>query len=98
MLRGKRWQREQALHWEHEGNGAIRAGALKLVREHQGDWQLYDMEEDRTELHNLAPRNRRLVSRLARQYQRWADRVGVVDWAIQEQKVKAAWGMEDLKG
>ena len=98
LLRGKRWQREQALHWEHEGNGAVRAGALKLVREHQGDWQLSDMEEDRTELHNLAPRNRRLVSRLARQYQRWADRVGVVDWAIQEQKVKAAWGMEDLKG
>ncbi len=98
LLRGKRWQRDQALHWEHEGNGALRDGALKLVRQHGGAWQLYDMEEDRTELRDLAPRNRRLVSRLARDYQRWADRVGVIDWSVQEPKVKAAWGMADLKG
>ena len=71
---------------------------MKLVRQHGGAWQLYDMEEDRTELRDLAPRNRRLVSRLARDYQRWADRVGVIDWSIQEPKVKAAWGMADLKG
>ena len=56
------------------------------------------MESDRTELHDLAPRNRRLVARMARAYQRWADDVGVIDWGIQGPKVKAAWGMKDLKG
>ena len=68
------------------------------MRQYGSDWELYDMEADRTELHNLAPRNRRLVARMARNYQRWADQVGVIDWGVQGPKVKAAWGMTDLKG
>ena len=98
LLRGKRWQREQAIHWEHEGNCALRDDNLKLVRKYEGDWELYDMEADRTELHDLAPRNKRLVARMARAHQRWADDIGVIDWGIQGPKVKAAWGMKDLKG
>jgi arylsulfatase len=44
-----------ALFWEHEGNAAIRAGDLKLVRQgRNGPWELYDLKADRTELHDLA--------------------------------------------
>ncbi|MBF8186989.1 arylsulfatase, partial [Nonomuraea sp. K274] len=38
------------LYWEHIGNAAIRHGRWKLVRAHPGDWELYDIETDRTEL------------------------------------------------
>jgi len=98
MLRGRRWQREQPLHWEHEGNCALREDNLKLVRQFEGEWELYDLEKDRTELRNLAPRNRRLVSRMAGNYQQWADRTGVVDWKVQLPKLQEAWGMKDIKG
>jgi arylsulfatase len=98
LLRGKRWRRQRALHWEHEGNSALREDTLKLVRRFERDWELYDMEADRTELHDLAPRNRRLVARMAGRYEQWAQRTGVIDWRIQQPKLKAAWGIEDIHG
>lgn len=98
-LRGRRWQREQALNWEHEGNCAVREDQLKLVRRYGSDWELYDMERDRTELRNLATKgNRRLISRLARQHEQWGARVGVVDWKEQLPKVQAAWNLKEVQG
>ena len=44
-----------AIFWEHEGNRAIRIGKWKLVAKGpRGPWELYDMEKDRTEMHDLA--------------------------------------------
>ena len=98
-LLGRRWQREQALYWEHEGNCAVRQDQLKLVRRYGGDWELYDMERDRVELQDLAGRgNRRLVARLARQHAEWAQRVGVVDWSVQLPKIQAAWNLKEVHG
>ena len=42
------------MFWEHEGNAAVRIGRWKLVRDYPRPWELYDMEADRTELHDLA--------------------------------------------
>jgi arylsulfatase A-like enzyme len=97
-LLGRRWQRDQALYWEHEGNCAVRADQLKLVRRYGSEWELYDMEKDRTELRNLAKGNRRLVARLSRQYEEWGARVGVVDWKIQLPKIQKAWNLEEVHG
>ena len=36
----------------------MRDGKWKLVMKYLGEWELYDMDADRTELHNLAPENR----------------------------------------
>jgi arylsulfatase len=71
----------RTLAWEHEGNRAIRVGDLKLVASFRGPWELHDLSSDRSETHNLAAERPADVNRLADQWQQWAERVGVVDWA-----------------
>ena len=78
--------------WEHEGNRAIRKGKWKLVSEYpgswasvreyknKGKWELYDIERDRTEMHDLAMTHTDKVKELSAQWQQWADRCNVIDW------------------
>jgi arylsulfatase len=65
------------MFWEHEGNAAVRIGDWKLVRRYPGAWELYDMQADRTELHDLAAQHPERVADMARQYAAWAGRCGV---------------------
>lgn len=76
---GRLWQRG-VLCWEHEGNRAVRDGKWKLVARHGGPWELYDMEADRTEMHDLAPSFPVLVEQLSRDYEAWAKRCNVEPW------------------
>lgn len=68
------------LYWEHTGNAAIRLGRWKLVRAFPGDWELYDMTVDRSELNDLASGHPEVRDELAKLWQAWADRVGVLPW------------------
>jgi arylsulfatase len=81
LLRGEPWGRRNAICWEHEGNRAVRQGNWKLVSQHPGAWELYDMDADRTELNDLGDRNPDKVKELAAVYEAWAARCGVVPWA-----------------
>lgn len=76
--RADRAAEEHTLYWEHEGNAAVRRGRWKLVRRHPGDWELYDIDADRTETRDLAAEQPGIVAELARDYQAWADRCGVL--------------------
>ncbi len=71
-------ERPEPLFWEHEGNAAVRVGKWKLVREYPKDWELYDMEADRTEMHDLASQHPERVSAMKAQYEEWAKRCGVI--------------------
>jgi arylsulfatase len=71
---------ERTLGWEHEGNRAFRSGDWKVVAPFRGEWELYDLRSDRTELTNLAGPKPAKVNELAALWQQWADQVGVVAW------------------
>jgi arylsulfatase len=66
------------LFWEHEGNAAVRVGNWKLVRKYPGDWELYDMQADRTEMNDLAAAEPDRVREMTRLYAEWAERCGVI--------------------
>jgi arylsulfatase A-like enzyme len=68
------------LFWEHTGNAAIRLHKWKLVREYPNDWELYDIEADRSELNNLAAQFPAIVADLTARWEQWAARVGVLPW------------------
>ena len=74
LLMGEEWQRQQPIFFEHEGNCAIRHGQFKLVRQFDQAWELYDMDEDRTELNDLVGRNAPLERELLVQFDDWAAR------------------------
>jgi arylsulfatase A-like enzyme len=71
----------EALFWEHEGNRAVRQGKWKLVSAYGKDaWELYDMEQDRTEINNLSEKHPEKVTELSTLYDQWADQTGVLPW------------------
>jgi arylsulfatase len=73
---------ERSLFWEHEGNHAVRQGKWKLVSKFPDSWELYDMEKDRTELHDIADQHPERVRQMAATYSAWAERVGVQKWPM----------------
>jgi arylsulfatase len=75
---------ERSLFWEHEGNHAVREGEWKLVSRFPDAWELYDMEQDRTEMHDLADQRPERVKKMADDYAAWARRVGVQPWPMPE--------------
>ncbi len=80
----------EALYWEHEGNRAIRLGKWKLVsrpqrlmnvtEEEMHEWELYDMENDRSEMNNLAKKYPEKVKELEKMWFDWAKRAHVLPW------------------
>jgi arylsulfatase len=77
---GKPLSRTSPIFWEHEGNKAVRDGRWKLVMRHKEAWQLFDMETDRTEQHDLSGTNPEAVQRLQFAWSQWAERTHVDDW------------------
>ncbi len=81
-----------AIFWEHEGNRAIRQGKWKLVSKASynpfhwwgtdeipmDQWELFDLEADRTELHDLSNRFPDKVEELAKLWMKWANENQVV--------------------
>ena len=70
----------EAIYWEHEGNRAVRLGKWKLVSKHPDDWELYDLEADRTELNDLAEKYPEKLAGMKSLYESWAERCGVRPW------------------
>jgi arylsulfatase len=82
ILEGKQRAGHGEIYWEHEGNRAVRQGKWKLVSRYPGEWELYDLEADRTELTDLAGRQPAKATELATKWAAWSKKVGVEDWAL----------------
>jgi len=77
VFKSKKRKGHDALYWEHNKNKAIRQGKWKLVTKSDENWELYDLEADRTELNNLAEKMPEKVGELKDLYFAWADKCGV---------------------
>jgi arylsulfatase len=79
--------RSQALHrsgplfWEYAGNRAVNDGRWKLVANYRESWELYDLANDRSEAQDLAASQPDRVQRMAAQWDAWAARSFVDNWA-----------------
>ena len=82
VLRGEPSPGAEPLFWEHIGNAAMRKDDWKLVREWGAEWELYDTKADPCELADVADQHPAVVAELSAQWQQWADRVGVIDFAV----------------
>lgn len=94
VLRGGARPGHDALYWEHEGHSAVRAGRWKLVSRDAGPdgaprWELYDLEADRTELHDRAGEQPARVAELRARYDAWARRANVLPRAEYERMLRA---------
>jgi arylsulfatase len=82
LLRGARWSGHPDIFVEHEGNRMVRSGSHKLVRQHTEPlWQLYDMDRDRSEMHDMASEDLETFVELSRRYERWAAAAHVLPWS-----------------
>ncbi len=86
-LRGEPLE-ERAIFWEHEGNRAVRKGKWKLVSKRPGGWELYDIDADRTEMHDLGAKHPEKLGELKALYEAWADRCGVQPWPLKKPEGK----------
>ena len=68
----------RTLYWEHIGHRAIREGSWKLVYDRRiGEWELYDLSVDPTELNDISEEHPSMAESLAAKWQNWADSAGV---------------------
>ena len=81
-LLSNKWSREKPMYWEHEGNQGIRIGEWKLVKEYGGEWELYNMIDDRTELNNLAAKDTDRVNDMSSKWEEWAKNSNVLQWPV----------------
>jgi len=71
IFHGSKRQGHDALFWQFGKGKAVRTGKWKLVRYGDAPWELYDLEADRTELHNLAKQNPQKVKEMAAMWESW---------------------------
>lgn len=81
LLAGAKTAPVRALYWEHEGNRAMREGEWKIVSQHPGDWELYNIRQDRGERNNLAAAQPDRLKSMAARWDTWAARAQVRPWA-----------------
>lgn len=72
ILQGKVREPHDFLYFHFATNRAIREGKWKLVTHRASQWELYDIEQDGTELHNLADQHPDVVQRLSQLWHKTA--------------------------
>jgi len=90
-IAGKPIDRKAPIYFAHEGNRGLRDGKWKLVMKYKGPWELYDMEADRTERHNVVKDNPDRAETMIAAWDAWAKRADVDEWTGPKRN---DWGQE----
>jgi arylsulfatase len=78
-FRAQPLHREKPIFWEHEGNRAVREGKWKHVAKGaKGELELYDIDADPSEMHNLASKEPDRVKSMSQAWQQWAESSNVL--------------------
>lgn len=86
---GKDLGRAEPIFWEHEGNRAVRDGRWKLVAKEHQPWELYDIDADRSELHDVAAKEPERVKKMAAQWDSYAEKSDVLPLGAWNNKKEA---------
>ncbi|BCM91677.1 arylsulfatase [Abditibacteriota bacterium] len=73
------------LYMEHEGNRMVREGDWKLVDLEGKPWELYNVADDPTEMHDLAVADPKRVEKLSADWEIWAENSNVKPKVSQSQ-------------
>ncbi len=98
-LQNPDWRRSNPICWDHESNAAVRLEDWKLVKDRDNKWELYDMNNDRTEMHDLSEQMPDKVHEMENIYTEFVARAGVISWdqhvdimnSINPRLVSARW-------
>ena len=74
---GQKLIRTNPLFFQYGSWQAIRENQWKLVQRKQEPWQLYDLDQDRTETRDLAGESSERVKNMKKSWDGWASEVGV---------------------
>jgi arylsulfatase len=80
ILRSGSREGHDLLFWEHEGKRAVRQRDWKLVSASGGEWELYNMVEDRAEMNDLSGQNPEKAAELKKLYEDWARENNILPW------------------
>ena len=75
IFRGETRKSHDQIYFHFSSDRALRQGPWKLVSAKLGRWELYNLDEDRTELHDLASKHPERVSAMAAEWFRVAQDV-----------------------
>lgn len=76
-FKGNAIERSNPIFWEHSGGKAMRQGSWKLVKKNNRNWELFNLETDPTELHNLSEKQSDRLKNMIASFEVWAKEVGV---------------------
>lgn len=82
-LKGGKSPEHEAIFWEHEGHGGLRMGKWKLVSVNpveDSEWELYDLENDRTETNDLSAVYPGKCKEMIRKWTELAYETNVLPW------------------
>ena len=71
ILEGKERNGHESLCWATSGHKAVRMASWKLVAEPKGQWELFDLSQDRAETTNLATQHPERVAAMAKVFEQW---------------------------
>jgi arylsulfatase len=94
ILRGEKRTPHQNLYFHFGTDRALRTGDWKLVAAKGGKWELYNLEEDRTELNDLAAQE---PERVARMKDIWFRTARDIDRLPERQLKPAKKGLSKLR-